>query len=154
MQTVDTRSQANAAWMEHRVLHHVKQALRVTLDWKVPSVGLPRKLSSVQFTLQSFQRHLERKMSLEEQDGYMVMVAEMKPNMHFRVERLEREHDTFRSTMRHLLPVVEALNEYQSEEFEHVCDEIATLLERIDHHDAEEIELLQEALLMDEGGEG
>ncbi len=154
MQGLDSRSQANMAWMEHQILDHVKQALRVTLDWKVPAVGLPRKLSSVQFTLQSFQRHLERIMDLEEQDGYMVMVAEMKPNMHFRVERLEQDHATFRRSMRYLLPVVEALSEYQGEEFEEVCGEIATLLERIDRHDTEEINLLQEALLMDEGGEG
>ena len=154
MQAVDARSQANVAWMEHQILDHAKQALRVTLGWKVPSVGLPRKLSSLQFTLQSFQRHLERIMELEEQDGYMVMVAETKPNMHFRVERLERDHDKFRRTMRRLLPVVEALNEYQCEEFETVCGEIAAFLDRIDRHDAEEINLLQEALLMDEGGEG
>ena len=39
MQGLDNRTQANAAWMEHQILEHVKNALRVTLDWKVPSVG-------------------------------------------------------------------------------------------------------------------
>jgi len=154
MQEIDTKSQANVARMEHQILFHVKQALRVTLDWKVPSVGLPRKLSSVQFTLQSFQRHLERLMDLEEQDGYMAWVAEMKPNMVYRVERLEKDHDNFRNVMRDLLPVVEALNEYQEEDFEDICDEISSFLEQIDRHDSEEVDLLQEALLMDEGGEG
>jgi len=154
MQAIDTCTEANAAWMEHQILFHIKQALRVTLDWKVPSVGLPRKLSTVQFTLKSFQRHLERMMRLEEHDGYMVMVAETKPNMHFRVERLERDHTEFRETIQRLIPEVESLSEFQGEEFEQLCREIYHLLNCVDQHDAEEIELLQETLLFDEGGEG
>jgi len=154
MQGIDTQTQANAAWMEHKILDHVKDALRVTLNWKVPSVGLPRKLSSVQFTLKSFQRHLERLMDLEEQNGYMVVVAETKPNMSLRVERLEHEHDVFRRRIRSLLPEVDALNEYQSDEFQELCADINELLEQIDRHDADEIDLLQETLLCDEGGEG
>jgi hypothetical protein len=35
-----------------------------------------------------------------------------------------------------------------------VCSRIADLLDRVDEHDVEEIELLQETLLLDEGGEG
>jgi len=154
MQGIDTRSQANVAWMEHQILDHVKQALRVTLGWQVPTVGLSRKLSSVQFTLRSFQRHLERLMDIEEQDGYMVLVAETKPHLSLRIEHLEHEHEKFREQIRHLLPEVESLNEYESDAFECKCDEIYALLENIDRHDSEEIELLQETLLYDEGGEG
>ncbi len=154
MQGIDTRSQANAAWMEHQILDHVKQALRVTLGWQVPSVGLSRKLSSVQFTLKSFQRHLERLMELEEQDGYMVVVAETKPHLSVRIERLADDHNQFRRKIEHLLPEVDSLNEYESDEFESTCDKIYALLETVDRHDTEEIELLQESLLYDEGGEG
>jgi hypothetical protein len=154
MQGIDTRSQANVAWMEHQILDHVKQALRVTLDWQVPAVGLPRKLSSVQFTLKSFQRHLERLMDIEELDGYMVVVAETKPHLAVRVERLAHDHDQFRCEIRHLLPEIESLSEYESEEFERICEEITELLACVDRHDEKEIELLQETLLFDEGGEG
>ena len=154
MHGIDTRAQANVAWMEHQILDHVKEALRVTLSWQVPSVGLSRKLSSVQFTLKSFQRHLERLMDIEEQDGYMDLVAETKPHLSSRVERLEHDHDQFRREIRHLLPTVESLSEYSEAEIETVCDEIVALLEDVDRHDKEEIELLQETLLFDEGGEG
>ncbi len=159
MQGIDTRSQANVAWMEHQILDHVKQALRVTLGWQVPAVGLSRKLSSVQFTLKSFQRHLERLMNIEEQDGYMVLVAETKPHLSIRIEQLEHEHDLFREQIGHLLPEVESLNAEslnrgESDAFESKCEEIYALLENIDRHDSEEIELLQETLLYDEGGEG
>jgi len=159
MQGMDTRSQANVAWMEHQILDHVKEALRVTLDWQVPAVGLARKLSSVQFTLKSFQRHLERLMDIEEQDGYMVVVAETKPHLALRVERLEHDHQEFRQRIEHLLPEVESLNveslnEWEGGAFQGKCEEIYALLANVDRHDSEEIELLQETLLYDEGGEG
>ncbi len=154
MNTLDNRTQANAAWMEHQILEHVKQALRVTLGWRVPAEGVSRKLSSVQFTLKSFQRHLERLMEIEEQDGYMEFVSETKPNLQFRVDQLERDHARFRRSVDRLIPKLESINEYQGEQFETVCDEISSLLERVDCHDAAEIELLQETLLFDEGGEG
>ena len=154
MPGIDTSSPANAACMEHQILDHVKQALRVTLDWNVPTVGVARKLSSVRFTLKSFQRHLERMMNLEEQDGYMVLVAEIKPNMSYRVERLAEDHKRFRESFHRLLPEVETLTEYQSEHFEDVCRQIYDLLDSVDRHDEEEVELLQETFLCDEGGEG
>ena len=154
MQGTKTSSPLNAAWMEHQILDHIKQALRVTLDWKVPAVGIQQKLSSMQFTLKSFQRHLERLMNLEERDGYMVFVAETKPNMCYRVDRLAQDHQRFRESIEHLLPEVEALCEYQSEDFEDVCQQIYALLDSVDRHDEAEVELLQEAFLFDEGGEG
>ena len=153
-QAIDSHARANAAWMEHQILDHVKQALRVTLAWQVPSVGLPRKLSSVQFTLKSLQRHLERMMQLEEEDGYMVTVAEMKPNLCFRIERLEKDHAAIRRNLHELVPEVESLSEFQSEQFGNACNKIVQLLELVDRHDTEEVELLQETLLFDEGGEG
>lgn len=154
MHLIDSKTQANAAWMEHQILDHVKQALRVTLGWKVPSEGVARKLSSVQFTLKSFQRHLDRVMNLEEQDGYMEMVGELKPNMQSRVERLEREHNQFRLELDELFPRFEEISEYDPEGMDRLCEDVYSLLGKIDRHDMEETDLLQETLLYDEGGEG
>ncbi|QDS99829.1 hemerythrin domain-containing protein [Adhaeretor mobilis] len=154
MQAIDSRSQASATWMEHQILDHVKQALRVTLDWKVPAVGMPRKLSSLQFTMKSFQRHLQRVMEMEERDGYMTIVADSKPNMEVRIEHLRRDHGLFREWMEELAPEIESLSEFQEEEFDGLCQRIGEMLDSIDRHDADEIELLQETLLFDEGGEG
>jgi hypothetical protein len=154
MQTIDTSAQANAACLEHEILNHVKQALRVTLGWKVPPEGVSRKLSSVQFTLKSFQRHLERLMNIEEQDGYMSFVEEVKPNMHFRVDNLAHDHHRFRQALDGLLPKVDSLSDYSNDKIEAVCEEIYDLLEKVDHHDKEEIALLQDSMWLDEGGEG
>ncbi len=150
----DAVAQAQASRMEHQILDHVKQALRVTLDWKAPSIGLPRKMSSVQFTMKSFARHLLRMMYLEECDGYMAVVVEEKPNLDARIRRLQHDHNEFRRRLEELEPEIDAMPALAEDHFEYICSEIAELLDRVDEHDIEEIELLQDTLLCDEGGEG
>jgi hypothetical protein len=150
----DARAAAQASCMEHKILDHVKSALRVTLDWKAPSIALNRKISSVQFTAKSFMRHLRRMMELEEQDGYMAVVVEQKPHLQHKVRKLERQHAAFRRLMEDLDPEVAALTALPEDEFEFVCSRIVELLDQVDDHDLEEIELLQETMLCDEGGEG
>lgn len=152
--TSDVRAMAQASQMEHQILDHVKQALRITLDWRAPSISLPRKMSSVQFTMKSFSRHLLRMMDLEERDGYMTVVLEEKPNLDARIRNLQRQHREFRQRLDELGPDVGALTALPEDQFEYVCSQIAELLDRVDQHDVEEIELLQDTLLYDEGGEG
>lgn len=145
---------ASASWMEHRILDHVKQALRVTLDWRVPDVSLRRKLSSVQFTAGSFQRHFERVMEVEEEGGYMSVVGEMKPYLQERIDKLAGDHERFRARMQRLMPQIDDLSDRDEARFREVCSDLRSLLDDVDEHDATEISLLQEALLFDVGGEG
>lgn len=150
----DARAAAQASCLEHQILDHVKQALRVTLQWKAPAFGLSRKISSVQFTTKSFMRHLERMMELEEEEGYMDAVRQQKPNMQHRIERLERQHEEFRELIEELKPEVAVLNVLPAARAQVICHRLVDLLNRVDQHDLEEIELLQQALVCDEGGEG
>ncbi len=145
---------AEQCWVEHKSLNHIKAALRVMLDWKVPSIGVPRKLSSVRFVMQSFQRHLERLMNLEEEGGYLGIVSEAKPHWCPKVEVLRSEHDQFRAAMRDLVPEIQSLCQDDEQRLLNICDEIGSLLRCIDRHDQKEAELLQAALTLDEGGEG
>jgi hemerythrin-like domain-containing protein len=154
MATLHDQSIASTSYLEHQVLNHVKQALRVTLDWKAPVVSLPRKLSSLQFTMKSFRRHLDRVMSIEEEGGYLEEVADAKPNMQSKIECLSRDHGRFRTRIRELVPQLDGLNEWELDEFSRVTSEIRQLLDDIDRHDEAEIALLQESMLNDEGGEG
>ena len=154
MVTRQMETSASACWMEHQILEHVKQAFRVTLEWKAPSVSLPQKMSSVNFTLKSFQRHLERLMAIEEEGGYMAMVSEVSPHLHQRIDHLAHDHDRFRQQIRNIVPCVEEICEWQPVEFAEVCAEIICLLDDVDLHDQNEISLLQDSLLWDDGGEG
>lgn len=154
MTTLHDPSVASASLIEHQILNHVKQALRVTLDWDAPVVSLPRKLSSLQFTIKSFRRHFERVMSIEEEGGYLDDVAAAKPNLQPRIESLIRDHARFRAKVDEIVPELDALSEWQEERFGSLCQGIRELLDDVDRHDEREIDLLQESMLMDEGGEG
>ena len=93
-------------------------------------------------------------MDIEEEDGYLAVVAQAKPNLQNQIDLLAGDHDRFRFRIRELLPQLENLHEWQEGDFQEVCDEIRLLLEEVDHHDQQEIFLIQESLLCDEGGEG
>jgi hemerythrin-like domain-containing protein len=154
MSIAQGNSTISTACMEHQVLHHIKQALRVTLNWQAPVVGMPRKLNSLQFTIKSFQRHLERLMTIEEEGGYMADVLEVKPYLQERIERLASDHQRFRERLRTLMPELNDIKEWEEPRFDQVCDDLRLLLDEVDEHDVREGELLQESLLVDEGGEG
>ncbi|MEX2187486.1 MAG: hemerythrin domain-containing protein [Pirellulales bacterium] len=151
---MEPKNFASLCLMEHQILQHVKDALRITLTWETSTVGLARKVSSVQFTMLSLSRHLERVMSLEEEDGYMSSVRELKPNLFDRAASLRSEHQEFRKAVERLLPALEKVNPHDEATFASVCGDVAEFLARIDRHDKQETELLQAAFYDDIGGEG
>jgi hypothetical protein len=140
--------------MEHQILEHVKQALRVTINWQAPVVSMPRKLSSLQFTIKSFQRHFERVISIEEEGGYMADVLDSKPYLQERIDQLAGDHARFRERLRRLIPELNDIKEWEEPRFNQLCDDLRSLLDDVDRHDAREVELLQESQLLDDGGEG
>ena len=140
--------------MEHRILEHVKNALHVAINWEVTEVGLPRKISSVRFTFQSYQHNLERLMNLEEEGGFMAAVADCKPNLHHRSEKIRGEHDVLRRVVPDMIARIESVSEHELSSFDEICADIRKLLQRLDRHDRNEIALIQEAFHFDEGGEG
>jgi hypothetical protein len=154
MTALEKNANAATACMEHQILEHVKQALRVTINWQAPVVSMPRKLSSLQFTIKSFQRHFERVISIEEEGGYMADVLDAKPYLQERIELLAGDHTRFRQRLRRLMPELSDIKEWEEPRFDEVCGELRALLDDVDAHDAREVELMQESLLLDDGGEG
>ena len=146
-------SSISTACLEHQVFEHIKQALLVTLNWQAPSVGIPRKLSSLQFTIKSFQRHLERVLFIEEEGGYMTAAMDSKPYLQDRVAQLAKDHVRYRERLRKLMPELEETKEWDEPRFERICDDLRVLIADLDRHNAREIELLQDTLV-EEGGEG
>jgi hemerythrin-like domain-containing protein len=154
MAIAQDNSAISAICLEHQILEHVKQALRVTLNWHAPDVSMPRKLSSLQFTIKSFQRHLERVMNLEEEGGYMAEVVDAKPYLEDRICLLAGDHQRFRDHLRTLMPALDNIREWDQPRFVEVCDDLSALLDEVDQHDMREIELLYESAVVDDGGEG
>jgi hemerythrin-like domain-containing protein len=147
-------STTSTACMEHQVFEHIKQALLVTLNWQAPSVSMPRKLSSLQFTIKSFQRHFDRVVAIEDEGGYMRDVLEYKPYMEERIEQLAMDHVHFRDRLQKLISELNEIKEWDEPRFEEVCGELRSLIAAIDRHNEQEVELLQESMLVDDGGEG
>jgi hypothetical protein len=94
-------------------------------------------------------------MTIEEQDGYLREVSEANPTSHEQIERLQAEHDRFRMQLRSLDARLQSdFRTWGEAELDSTCEEITLLLREIDSHDLEEIDLLQDTLQHDEGGEG
>jgi hypothetical protein len=60
----------------------------------------------------------------------------------------------FRDRLRKLLPQLNETKEWEESRFEQLCGELRELIADLDRHNEREIELLQESMLVDEGGEG
>ncbi|HVX13501.1 MAG TPA: hemerythrin domain-containing protein [Pirellulales bacterium] len=145
---------AQQAAIEHEMLKHIASALRATMQWKLAGDDVSRKLGSLRFISQSFQRHLEHVMALEEYDGYMNVVTESYPEYTERTKKLRAEHDHFRETLGRLNYRLERLAPSDVGAFEESCGRLGTLLEEINDHNQRETALIQEAFLEDVGGEG
>ncbi len=148
------REVAKRCRAEFERLQTVKGALRITLNWRTPAIGLPRKLESLLFIMRALQRHLEMQLDLEEQGGYLEIVEEVKPNLAEEKDRLRGQHDHFRASLEQIMPTVEGLSHQDEQRVEDICQELFGLLAQIDQHELHEAKLLQEVFASDEGGEG
>jgi hypothetical protein len=139
--------------VEHELLHHLSQGLKSTLAWRVQEPGASRKLSTLRFVAQSFQRHLERLLALEEYDGYMGLLGDAAPRLSRATDGLRREHEHFRMESRRILQQLERLLATDLPALGQVCDDLLALVCRVDDHSKKEIALMQETFGRDEGGE-
>jgi hypothetical protein len=130
------------------------EGLRNTLAWKVQGTDFVRKLSTLRFYTQSFQRHLERVLALEEYDGYMDLVLQASPQLGNGVDALRREHEQFRKESSHIVHRFEHVSPTDGDSFARICDELHGLLNRLAAHNKKEVNLMQEAFARDDGGEG
>ena len=151
---MDTQGTPQQVLIEQQMLRHITSALRTTMEWKYQGSDFSRKLSSLRFVAESFQRHLKRLMDLEEADGYMALVLESRPQLNQEIETLRQEHEQFRSLLPQIMGSLQRVSPTSPESMTNILDELTALLVKLDAHGKKETKLLQEALLTDEGGEG
>jgi hypothetical protein len=140
--------------VEHQTLAYIIGALRATIGWKFHGADFSRKLESLRFVGLSFQRHLKHMMALEEDNGYMAVVVAQCPERNDEVQALRKEHGVFRKSLGSILGRLRRVAPDDRTTFAKISDDLLALLEKLDHHSRKEIDLLQKALLTDEGGEG
>ncbi len=147
-------SVAQQALRELEIFQHVQQALRVALNGWFGQVGFRRKLSTVRFMAESFERHFVRLMELEEEHGYMKVMTEWKPHLSDKVDVLRREHNWFRQVLNCIISCFARLSADDRAAFEKLCADLVRLLKKVHAHEKKELDLLHEVFLQDEGGEG
>jgi hypothetical protein len=139
--------------VESQALEHVTRALEVMLGWDVDSNGFSRKLSSVRFFTELYQRHLERLFALEEVDGYMESVSRVNPELASQIESLKREHEYFRVAIRKIVVRLDLVSPTNLSEFDVTCDKLRKTINQVLEHLRREGEVLFESLQRDTGGE-
>ena len=140
--------------VERLALEHVTRALEVMLSWTVEGEGFSRKLSSLRFFTDLYQRHLERLFALEEIDGFMESVSRLNPELKSQVDDLKREHEEFRAAVRASVVRIDRALPTQIAEFNATCDELRGTMDQVIEHLHRESELLVESINRDTGGEG
>jgi hemerythrin-like domain-containing protein len=140
--------------LESGTLDQVSNALTAAISWKVKPKQLARKISTVRFVAQSFQRYLERLFSLEEHDGYMAVVQDQRPHWNCRIEELRGQHEKFRQTVRRITTRLERITPEERATFENLCHELLGVTKQVAKHNQRENKLLEDAFDVDDGGEG
>jgi hypothetical protein len=145
---------AQQALVENGLLKSLTEGLRAALAWEASEEEFRRKLSTVRFIFQSFQRHLERLMSLEEVDGYMDSVLADNPHLSKAVAALKEDHVHFRQAAGSIAQRLERVSATEYDRFADICLDAADLLEELDDHTEQEAKLFLEGFEQEEGGEG
>ena len=140
--------------VESEALGHVTRALEVAIAWAVEGDDFSRKLSSVRFATELFQRHQERLFALEELDGYMEVVCQLMPELTHQVDDLKREHEQFRAAVRKLVLRLDRASPTDRANFDAICKHLRDVIQRILEHSQRENELVFESINRDAGGEG
>jgi hypothetical protein len=138
--------------VESQVLEHVSRALESALGWVVEGKDFSRKLSSVRFITELYQRHLERLFALEEIDGYMENVGDLNPELTSQVDNLKQEHEQFRAAVRKI--VVRLDSSLNRPDFDSTCAKLRQTINQVLEHLRRENELLFVSVQRDIGGEG
>lgn len=150
---MDQPGLAHRTYVEQTMLRQLMEALRVTLAREEKQADSSERIRTLRFIMQSFQRHLERMMSLEEDDGYLGWVADENPRLNRAVAALREEHDRFRAAVPSVMSRL-AQTATDGHDFNETCAELLSLLRLLDEHREKESVLLQEAVVRDGGGEG
>ena len=147
----DIRIQAE---IEREMLSHIENGLRTVLAWHTEGADYSRKLSTLRFIAQSFERHLDRVQALDEHDGFIPMVLETKPHLHPQIEDLKTRRDEERSRVQRIVSRLDRLVPDKMDDFDRLCNELGDVLERFKAQRQRELALLQEAFTQEEGGDG
>ena len=138
--------------VELALLVNFERSLRIVLDWMTGDHEIARKLSTMRFVAQSFDRHLARLRVLSEHGGYMHLVTDSMPNLANEVSVLKTVRDRLQAELEPMIIALEHLSPGDKSEFEQICVDVERYLEALNAHDQQERDLLHCSTYGEEGG--
>lgn len=138
---------------EHDNLAMLIHALRNTIGWTFHEhqYDLVRKLSSLRFMFQSFQRHFDHLLSLEERGGYIEQLTHARPDLNVKVAELMKEHQSFRQEETSIARRLQDASAEDPRVIERLCEDLLAFLQWFDNHSARETEMLRVVVTGDSG---
>jgi hemerythrin-like domain-containing protein len=148
---MDRTATEQQALFEHELLKHIAEALRTTIDWALRTQDCSSRLPSLRFIANSFHRHLEHILELEEREGYLPTIESRRhPDLRGQIAALRREHDEFRRRLRVAVDRLEQASPSDYLTVGGVCTCLSHLLEEINDHNQREMLLIDEVRERDE----
>lgn len=142
---MDRTATEQRALFEHQLLAHIADALRTTIDWALRTQDCSSRLPSLRFIANSFHRHLEHILELEEREGYLPTIDSRRHlDLRGQIEELRQEHDEFRQRLRLAVERLEKVSATDYLTVGEVCNELMTLLEEINDHNHREMLLIEQ----------
>lgn len=151
---MDRKSIHQQLQIEQNLLRHVADALRAAIDWSTAEAEVSRKISTVRFLAEAFQRHTQRLWAIHEHDGYMSFVIQSAPEMAHTVEKLKREHEDLRQRVQKIVLQLERISDTNPGAVADVITLTRSTLDEYEILNVAELKVIQETFLRDTGGEG
>ncbi len=135
---------------EHDAVEALSDRLR---EWVavVPRANIGDWIAELRSRFEHLRAHLIKHMALEEHEGYMKTVVEMRPTLSPEVERLQHEHEEIGKIMTSVHEAVESLEPADRLLVRDCCRRIDNLLHYIEHHENDENLLLLTSMTSDIG---
>ena len=141
-----------AAWMQtesdrvRELSNHLREHIIA-----VPSGSLTAWLKELAQRFDDFTAHVRRMMEIEEEDGYLAPVIEMRPTLAKQVELLQREHEELRRLMDDLHTAVHGLKPEENLLIRDCCTRVQVFLGHVDRHEQHENHIVLYTLTQDMG---
>ncbi|MCA9417572.1 MAG: hemerythrin domain-containing protein [Candidatus Omnitrophica bacterium] len=134
---------------EHHRLAVARSRLRKILEGCIQQPGEMNR-AALLHAFREFRERLLEHMETEEEDGFMLPLLEVRPDLHTRIEELLREHNRLRMEMDQTVAILDRHTEFSSPIMDIVL-RIADMLDVIEAHERTENALVLETFCQDVG---
>ncbi len=141
-------------WMldEHEKIHELSAELRATVA-APPRGDRATWIARLRDRFDGFAAHVSRHLEMEEQDGYLTQVVELRPTLSEAVELIRHEHEELTEIFRDVQAAVHELAPTDILLLRDCCKRIECLLTWIERHEEHENHLVLYAFTQDIGAQ-